>query len=207
MFGFFYTLFMYISYTINKVKTDITNIEARQKSLNDNNGIVFGNGKNFYNGVEAKYKIVDGHNCIVDNNNNVLKDYHNEKIVKMNNKNEREWISAIKKAEDSSAKYFYYYRYYKTYDFKDRPSGIYELSTCKRIHIIKSNNHYFKCYDCVYLNNNVRINSDGIIVSGYSVLADWKGNNTDQGLVEISETEWKLLNKLGLRDFDVKYDK
>lgn len=203
MFGLFYALFMGGACAVDSIKKDLDNEEARQQSLNGFDGVTFGTkGRSYYKGQLASYKTVNGHNCITSKDGRVLRDFNQEKTEEMNVKNRKRWDDAIQESLDNGWKYFKFQRIFKTIEFKDRPSGWYELDTYRRIHTYTleydDNNHryrtpkHYKCYDYLFGNDKeIKLTYDGRIKCGYSWLPDYKDR------VEISEEEWKFFGNKG----------
>lgn len=216
MFGLLYALFMGGACIVDDVKKDIDNSEAIQQSLNGFDGVTFGTkGRKYYKGQLASYQTVNGHNCIVSKDGRILRDYDQEKIDANNEKNRKNWDEAIQEARDNDWEYFKFTRLYKTMEFKDRPSGWYELDSYRRIHTYTDKDYkgddgniyfyrnpkHFKCYDYLLGSiEKIKLNDYGVIKCGYSWLPNYKD------CVEISEEEWKFFGNKGY-DWEMHSDR
>lgn len=189
MFGLLYALFMGGACAVDSIKKDLDNEEARQKSINEFDGVTYGTkGRSYYKGQQASYRMVNGHNCIVSKDGRILKDYHQELYNSQEQKDEQCFLDEMRKAREKGMYYFEWYNdiFYSNGDFKlNHPKGFYEVDTLKRFHTMTDENgKRYKMYDKVV---ECGIDCTGLFFQKY-VEAD------EENKIEISEQEWKLLD-------------
>lgn len=192
MFGLLYGLFMGGAFLENGIRKSSENEDARIRSINNKNTICTGNGKLYFNGIRCKEIYRNGKDLVVDysNENRVLYDRESEYIKETDLRNQSNWDEAMIEAREQGKKYFYFIRYAKTFLFKDRPTGYYEIDSCRRVHGCKDigQDRYYKRYDKVIYPEKLKIYK-GIIEEGYYVTPDYSTE------VEIPYDEWRELGR------------
>lgn len=203
---------------VDSIKKEWDNEDAIARSRNCDHLVTGTKGRTYYKGVEAKSRKINGHNCYVDKNGRILKDFNAEITERMNVTNRAKWDEAIQEARDNGWKCFRFNRVYKTLEFKDRPSGWYEFDTYRRVWIAKISSYaeedengkrhivyykipkYYKYYDAFfeYEARKMRLTDDGRIISGYSWIPDYSKTK-----VEISKEEWDHFFKIGMRESSI----
>ena len=188
MFGFLYALFMGIGCTIDSIRKDSENDEAKRKSMENGGQYATGIGKRFYNGREIiKYTpgAPEGHDLIIDKKTKqIIKDFTQEKYNSDEEKDEKRFIECIENAKkENKLVVLYDPFFFSNGDFRlNHPKGYYEVSTCKRVNTMTDEDgNHFKLYD------KIEDRSSGYLKSLWFIPD--KDNK-----IQITENEWIRMN-------------
>lgn len=124
----------------------LQNDKARRQSFHTGE-IVSGYTKDYYLGNAVKYWSKMGHDVLIDEHFNVVRDFYVDRILKKQEEDKIKFNECIEKAKKNNKAYFDWYSDMRHSFGRSHPSGNYELKTLKRFYTYTKNNKHYKYYD------------------------------------------------------------